>query len=291
MTIYRIFILVLGVYACSTAVIMVKMSAIHPVLLSALRLLVGAAFLSPVWLASRLKQGAAAGGTGVRRTILPAVMLGLHFITWIAGARLTLAANASLIVNLVPVAMPFLLYFLSRELINRGEVLGTILAMLGVVFLVAADFRISLRTFGGDMICLLSMLFFAAYLALGRRGREVDRIWLFVVPLYAVAGIFCLAVSPIFMNPFSQKFTAREILLVLGLGVIPTVIGHSSLLYCMKHLRAQVVAIATLGQFVFAGIMAYFFLGEAPDLLFYLSSALLVAGAVVAIRSSKPDAA
>jgi len=51
-------------------------------------------------------------------------------------------------------------------------------------------------------------------------------------------------------------------------------------------MRAQVVAIGTLGQFVFAGIMAYFFLHEVPDWHFYLASVLLVVGAVIAIRAT-----
>ena len=41
------------------------------------------------------------------------------------------AANATLIVNFVPVAMPFLLYFQLRERISRAEAGGTAIAFAG----------------------------------------------------------------------------------------------------------------------------------------------------------------
>jgi drug/metabolite transporter (DMT)-like permease len=285
MYLFRLAVLVLGVYACSTAVIMIKMSELHFAQLSAYRLLVAAVLLTPLWIRGRLAHGGRDAGAVLGKTVLPGILLGIHFITWVVGARITLAANASLIVNMVPVAMPFLTYLLSREVINRGEVFGTLLAMAGVFFLGAADLHISLKTFAGDVICLVSMFFFAGYLALGRDSRKVADIWLFVVPLYWVAGLFCLAVSLCRVSPI-QAYSMREVLLILGLGIIPTVVGHSSLLYCMRHLRPQLVAIGTLGQFVFAGIMAYFFFAEVPGWTFYLASTLLVTGAIVAIRST-----
>ena len=56
-------------------------------------------------------------------------MLAAHFITWAYGARMTLTAQASLIVNLAPVAIPFFLHWLLRERINCREILGTGLAL------------------------------------------------------------------------------------------------------------------------------------------------------------------
>ena len=287
MVVHRLVLLVVGVFACSTAVIMIKLTDVNPLLLSAYRLLVAAFFLLPVWLRSRAKHGYRYGSGALRICAWPALFLGLHFVTWIIGARMTLAANASLIVNMVPVAMPFLAYALWRELINRGEAVGTVLALSGVVFLGAADYHISQTTFLGDLVCLVSMLFFAAYLALGRRSRELPDIWLYIVPVYAIAGVLCLAAAVPFVNPV-RAYSARDVAMIVGLGLIPTVVGHSVLQYSMKHMRPQLVAIGTLGQFVFAGIMAFFLLAEAPTWTFYLSSALLVTGAVIAIRATPP---
>lgn len=282
-------ILLFGVYACSTAVLMVKRSTVDPVLLSAYRLLIAALVLTPLWIRALRTHRRGIELSDLRRVIVPAALLALHFISWIIGARMTLAANASLIVNLVPVAMPFLMFALSREVIRRGEVVGTALAMGGMLLLAGADLRLSRTTFTGDAICFGSMIFFASYLAFGRKNRHVPNIWLFVVPLYYVAGLLCLAAA-FATGRQPQLYPLREVRLILGLGIIPTVIGHSSLLFSMKHLRPQTVAICNLGQFVFAGITAFFLFQEAPQRLFYPATALLLAGAVLAIRST-PDPA
>ncbi|MBL7077169.1 MAG: DMT family transporter [Kiritimatiellae bacterium] len=281
MTVYRLFALIFGVYCCSTAVIFIKMSETHPVVVAAGRLLLAAALLAPVWLRSLRAHGQTWRTVQLGRTIWPGILLGIHFMTWIVGARMTGAANASLIVNMVPLAMPFL----ARDGITRREILGTVVGMTGIIFLGTADFHIGWDTFLGDMICFVSMLFFASYLAISRRSRDVADIWIFIVPVYAVAGLFCLVVTPFFVNPI-QPYATRELLLIAGLAVVPTILGHSSLLYCMKHLRSQAVAIGTLGQFIFAGIMAFFMLNEVPGWPFYLASVLLLTGAIIAIRST-----
>jgi len=55
-------------------------------------------------------------------------------------------------------------------------------------------------------------------------------------------------------------------------------------------MRAQTVSLLNLMQFVFAGIMAFFLFGEVPALVFFITAALVVGGAVVALsRPRKKD--
>jgi drug/metabolite transporter (DMT)-like permease len=278
-------LLVLGVYACSTAVIMIKASRIDPVLLSAYRLLVAAAALSPLMVRARRRHPGTDAWADLRRAVVPGALLGLHFVTWIVGARMTLSANASLIVNLVPVALPFLAFLAAHERLTRGELAGTAVALAGALLLGASDFHLSRRTFWGDVICFGSMLFFALYLAFARRNRGVPDLWLYLVPLYALAGVLCLALA-LATGRRPGPYSLREWTLVLGLGIVPTVIGHSILNHAMRRLRAQAVSIVNLGQFVFAGAMAFALFREAPTPAFYVASLLLVGGAVVAIRAA-----
>ena len=127
------------------------------------------------------------------------------------------------------------------------------------------------------------MLFYAFYLALERKNRYFPTVWLYLVPLYFVAGVVCFVIALFFVNPF-QPYSSREILLILGLGIVPTVIGHSLVNYAMKHFRGQLVSIINMGQFVFAGIMAYLFFDEIPRWTFFVASALLVVSAWIVVR-------
>ena len=278
-------ILVCGVFFCSTAVIMIKACSVDPLLLSAYRLAVAVIVLTPLFLRDLARHRGAFGKRELKMTLLPGLLLAIHFMTWIIAARMTSAANASLIVNLVPVVMPFLLVILVGERITAGELFGTALAMTGLLMLSLFDYHLDMTHFKGDMLCFFSMFFFAIYLVLARKNRKhVPTVWLYLVPLYALASVFCFIVALCRVNPI-QPYSVKDIVLILGLGLLPTVIGHSTLNYSLKHLRGQVVSIVNMGQFLFAGVLAFFLLNEVPKPVFYPASVLLVAGVIFAVRS------
>jgi drug/metabolite transporter (DMT)-like permease len=281
----NIIILIIGVYACSTAIIMIKISDEHPLLIAALRLLIAAIILTPLYFRILKKEKKELNLKLITPSIVPGIFLGLHFITWVIGGRLTFAANASLIVNMVPIVMPFFILFMSKEKINAFEVLGTVLGIAGITLMGISDFHISADSINGDILCFVSMLFFAFYLALARKNRGNGSVYLYIIPLYYIAGIFCFIVSLFFINPI-KVYSLKNILCLIGLGVIPTVIGHSVLNKSMQTMRSQTVSIINLGQFIFAGIMAYFIFKEVPGMLFYISCVLVIAGAVTVIKFS-----
>lgn len=286
---FKIALLLVGVFFCSTAIIFIKASAIHPVLLASLRVLVAMSLLLPIFLRD-LKREPIPLSQCLRTSLLPGLLLGIHFMTWLIAARMTSAANASLIVNLIPVVMPFVLFALVRERVNRLEIGGTLLALAGTLVLFGADFQFSHAFFMGDIICFISMFFITIYLALGRRKRTYKSIWLYVVPIYGVAGVVALITSLFLVNPLQEPWSLRELWLLMGLAVLPTVFGHSILNWGMTHLRGQLVGLLSMGQFIFAGIMAYFIFSEIPAREFYPACALVIGGAALAIRgANSPD--
>lgn len=74
---------------------------------------------------------------------------------------MTIVAQVSLIVNPAPVAIPFFLLWLDGERINRIEIYGTVLALLGVIMFSIRDVLAG----GGDswdnVVCFDSILLFA----------------------------------------------------------------------------------------------------------------------------------
>lgn len=292
MTLTLLLLLLFGNVTASTAVLFIKASATHPMLLASYRLILAALFLTPVFFREAKRHRVRLSFELVKPAILPGLLLGLHFITWITGARLTLAANSTLIVNMVPVAMPFLLYFLSRELLSPAEIAGTVMAVAGVVLLAGRDFHIEPETFLGDVVCFVSMLFLALYMALAKRNNRQPSIWLYVVPLYYIGAVSSFAVSLFVTSPLAQPLTLRELGAAAGLAVLPTVIGHSIFNYAMTVLRGQIVSLFALSQFLFAAVFAYFLFGEIPSPVLYPATALIMGGTVIAIvRKAGPKAA
>jgi drug/metabolite transporter (DMT)-like permease len=285
----RLFLVLLGVFSASTSVIWIKLSETAPILLAAYRCLLAGVFLLPVFFLEQRRAGDRFHAGHWKRAIIPGVLLSLHFITWIYGARRTDSANATLIVNFVPIAMPFFLFFLIDERINRKELLGTALATLGVLILGAGDYEFRPQYLIGDALSFVSMLLYAWYLTLGRQNRDYPSIWLYVVPVYLVSGAFSLVVA-LGVGEWPAAVGLPEGFWILGLALVPTVLGHSLINYGMKYFRGQVVGLLNLGQFISATLLAFFILGEIPVVTFYVAAVLVfTGGTVVILTHGRPD--
>jgi drug/metabolite transporter (DMT)-like permease len=281
----RYLLLFLGVFACSTSAVLIRMSATNPFVLTAARLAIAVVLLAPVLLFELRRHKGAFTGGHLRRTRLPAVVLAAHMLTWTLGARMTAVAQSSLIVNLVPVALPFFLLWVARERINRAEVAGTALTIVGLLVLSVKDAMAGGGGLAGDAMCLLSMLLFALYLALGRHNRDFPSVWLYVIPVYAQAALICLVVCLPWIRTLAGE-SASEWAILVALAAIPTVCGHSLLNLSMRRIRGQVVSLCNTSQFIFAGVMGFLLFGELPPAVFYVASAIVVAGVVIVVRAA-----
>ena len=76
---------------------------------------------------------------------------------------------------------------------------------------------------------------------------------------------------------------------MVGLAVVPTICGHSLLNAAMRRIRGQIVSLCNVSQFVFATIMGYLLFGEVPRTLFYVASAIVVAGVVIVVLGAPPE--
>ena len=282
---FHLVVLLAGIVAASTSVLFIKASTINPVLLASYRLIAATIFLLPLFVRDVRRHHAVWSRRDVLTSILPGIILGLHFITWITGARLTPAANASLIVCLVPLVTPFLLAAIVHEKLTRPEIIATCIALSGVLWLGYADYTINISYVRGDSICFGSMLLFALYLVLARRNRHVASVWLYVVPLYAIAGVFCFICALFVTSPITT-YTGLDIIAIFGLALIPTVLGHSSLNYAMKFFRGQVVSVLAMGEFIVASVLAWFIFKEVPHISFYITSLAVIISAAIILRTT-----
>jgi drug/metabolite transporter (DMT)-like permease len=265
---------------------MIKASDEQPFLVASYRLLVAALALSPFFFRDLKYSPFPYGWKQVGWSAVPAVALAVHFMSWIVGARMTQAANASLVANLTPVAMPFFVWLFFKEKINRTEIYGTLFTLVGLLILSGSNLQVSKTNFMGDVICFGSMLAFACYLALGRKNGSRISLWLYMVPLYTIAGIICLVCALPFINPI-KSYTLANVLYMLGLGLIPTVLGHTILNYALKHFRGQVVSVTNLGQPLFAGFLGFLIFHEAPKPVFYLAAGFIAAGVLIVLFAAR----
>ncbi len=287
-------ILLIGQICMAISVIFIKASTLSAARLGADRLLLATVLLFPFWWMERRKTKVETAplpvpalsqrfGRFVLATLLPGIFLGLHFLAWNLGARQTSAVHASMIVNMVPVVMPFFIYFLTRERPGRWAIIGTITAVGGLLVLGAGKILAGSGDLSGDLACLVAMLLATAYLALARRNAG-GGLWSYVVPIYAVGGITCLLFSLADGSPFDQHFQTGDIIAVLGLTLASTMVGHSSNNWAMRRYHPQVVSLFSITQFIWAGVLAWIFYHEIPDTSFYLSALVVLGGCVLVLH-------
>jgi drug/metabolite transporter (DMT)-like permease len=277
-------VLFVGQAIASTAVLLIKINEFHAFSLAAYRLLFAAVVASPLFVAELRKHNRPLDWSLFRPAILPGVFLAVHFLSWNIGARNTIAANASLIVNMLPVFLPLVVVVVTKERPKWFELLATGIAIAGLLVLYIPSFQGSRETLLGDLVCFGSMLLLASYLALGRKNRRARGLWLYLVPVYVVAGTVALAVAFLAGAPVGTDFVLVNVLTLAGLVVGPTIIGHGAVNRGMRRLPSQLVALSQVTQPVWAGSLAYFLFKELPHPLFAVAAASIIIAIVITIR-------
>jgi drug/metabolite transporter (DMT)-like permease len=264
----------------ATAVLFIKASAIPPLWFAALRLLVATIAILPLAWRDGRARGEHLHAEDWRLAVLPGLMLCLHFWLWNAGSRMTSAADATLIGNIGPITLPCVAFLMFRELPNRREVAATVIGIAGVCIMTAIAFQAGPTANGrhssavGDLLCLGCVIAAAFYLMLARSRRR-GRLWLYLVPVYGIASLSSAALGLAVEGVGWMRSVDgwRELWILLGVGLIPTVISHSIFNRAMSELRPTTVGLAGLLQCPFAAVVAWLLWSERPSFGFWFATA------------------
>jgi len=150
-------ILGIGIVCSALSFVFIRESSDAAVTLAGWRVMLAALILLPIYWISRRRHGDLNALGVLKRSLIPGIILAVHFIAWVVGARLTPGANASLMVNLMPLVMPFLMFGFYQERLSRRDAIATTLALTGLLILGISDVQINIKHLLGDLICLLSM--------------------------------------------------------------------------------------------------------------------------------------
>ncbi len=200
-----------------------------------------------------------------RRHVLLAVLAGLFFVgdlaTWNTALFFTSATNATLFGNTAPIWVGLVALLLFKEKLGRMFWVGLALAMLGAVVILSADF-LKHPTLGfGDLLSMLTGVFYAGFFLFTQRAREglssLGSWWLSA--LTSTVGLLLL--SLVLRQPLTG-YPPAAYLNLLALALVTQVGGYLAISYALGHLPASIVAPTMLGQVVLTAFLAIPFLGE-----------------------------
>jgi drug/metabolite transporter (DMT)-like permease len=211
------------------------------------------------------------------------VVLSLHFATFIWAVKTTTIANATFLVNTSPVILAVLSPVIIRERTTSREVVGVVVAMLGV--LLVANVLGGFRAFGiGDVSALLAAFFVALYSLVGRnlRTKGVSTAS-YTSYVYSIAALVALILTQALAANTFRSYDTQNILAILGLAIVPTMLGHSLYNYALGSVKTVTANLFPLMEPVLASFFAVPLFGEVPSLTQVTGYALILMAVAIVV--------
>lgn len=284
------FILIVGVFAVSTAAIFIRLAIAaaderglgFSLFLSAFRLLVASLVLLPTWrnLQPNPQAPAAlyyAGAAGV--------CLSCHFVAWITSLSFTSIAASTTLVTTNPIWVSLISWLWFREKPTRTIVLGIAIAFAGGVLIAFGDAGSDVgdRPLLGNSLALLGAILASLYLLLGReaqrRGLGIGR---YAAIAYSTGALVLLPLPPLAGSNYIGYLLTVYLYTVL-MAVVSQAIGHTAFNWSVRWVSPILITLALLFEPVGSSLLGYVVFGEAPGLPVLLGAVVVLVGVAVSL--------
>jgi drug/metabolite transporter (DMT)-like permease len=269
--------LITGVLAVSFASIFIRFASAPPVVIATYRLLIASLVLAPFAI-RRLPGDFKLSRHDFVLIALSSLFLALHFALWITSLSLTSIASSVILVTL----LSFLFW---HEKLSKIAIFGIVASFTGVFLVNYGDFAIGSQALAGNLMALLASFAVVGYLLIGRQMRTRIDALTYLTLVYSCSGLILLAVSLLKGYPLTG-YSSFTYLMLLLLGLVPQLIGHSFINVAVWSLPATVVSVAILGEPIGATLLGIIFLRELPDPLEILGGVFIISGIYLVSRES-----
>jgi len=265
----------LGVIAVSFAAIFIRVADAHPTMIALMRMSLATVVMGLMWLVR--------GRDWPSRKHWPWLMgsglfLALHFYTWIASFSHTSVISSVVLVATQPLFVVGLSRVLFGEKLSKQQGLGLAICLAGTAIIGYSDVGLGGEsTLAGNALALAGAFFAALYWLVGRKVRQELQILPYTTCVYGIAALTLLLITLLSGLSFGP-FTTPTWGAFLGLALVCTVVGHSSLNFAIGALPASFISVAALGEPIGAALWAALLFKELPTLGQTIGGILVLAG-------------
>jgi len=220
----------------------------------------------------------------------PVMLCGLFFAAdlgvWHYSVAFTTVANATLLANLAPVFVALAAWALFGERITGLFVIGLALAIIGAGLLTGASFSLDLRHVYGDLLGVLTAVFYGAYQLNVARLRRFHAAFSIMAwsSLFSAMGLLAGALA--LGEPLLPQTLSGWAVLV-GIALVSQVGGQTLITYGFAHLPISFSSVSLLIQPMAAAYLAWLLLGETLTWAHLVGAVVILTGIYVARRGSR----
>tara|TARA_Y100000814_G_C12297050_1_gene390447 strand:- start:302 stop:1159 length:858 start_codon:yes stop_codon:yes gene_type:complete len=278
--IYLILALAL-VSVSSTAVVIRYVELVPALTLAFWRMLSASLFL---WCYSIKKPQNLISLDNKYRILLAGFFLGMHFALFFVGVRNTSVASATLLANTGPIFTSLMSRF-RGEKVSLSVLLGLLISIFGIIFVQWSDFRVEGSNSWGNIFSLLSSFCIAmTYMFASEIRKDTENILYGRSVFFIAAMTICVIAMLNGVSIFS--FNKTDIVWFVFLGIVPSILGHNMLNYCIKYLSPTAVASIPLGEPIIASALCYFLFFETVPISALLGAPLVFCGIIITVKNS-----
>lgn len=290
------FVILLAVVATSSAAILIRYALdadMPPLLIAAARLAIAAVALTPLALRRHLHQVTNLSRRESSLIILSGLCLAIHFTAWVSSLQFTTVLVSVVIVSTGPIWVAILEVLFLHIRLSRLVVAGLIIALAGGVIIgipINGGAELAARgaddlsaTATGALLAWIGALSVSVYMLIGRVLRTrlpvIPYVWL----VYGVAAIGACSII-LLTSTRVTGYAAEGYVVLLAMGLVPQLLGHSSLNYLLEYFPAALVSMFSQLEPLGSALLALVLFRELPPEQQIAGSVIIVIGVLVASR-------
>ena len=280
--------LIVGMFAISTSAILIRWTSegTEPLVIGSYRQTFATLFFVPFLIKDKAQELFSLSQARIGEMIITGIFLGAHFGFFISSVKATSVAASVLLGTCHIVYVAIIGWILFGEGLTRNGIIGTGLALSGIVILFWGDLVQDPGNFDGNVLAFISGILAGFYYLGGRKLRKEISL-----PTYALVVYFSSAIAMwivvIVQDLEYLSIPNSDFQLFFLMALVPTLLGHTMQNWALAFLPAYVVSITLLTEPVGSGILAWYFFEEVPSIGVFIGGLIVLFGVYMVALSGK----
>jgi len=280
--------LIVGMFAISTSAILIRWTSdeTEPLVIGSYRQTFATLLFVPFLIKDKAQELSSLPQARITEMVVIGILLGAHFGFFISSVKATSVAASVLLGTCHIVYVAIIGWILFGEGLTRKGIIGTCLALSGIVILFWGDLVQDPGNFDGNVLAFISGILAGFYYLGGRKLRKEISLPTYALVVYLSSAITMWIVVIVqgleYLNIPNSDFQ-----LFFLMALVPTLLGHTMQNWALAFLPAYVVSITLLTEPVGSGILAWHFFEEVPSIGVFIGGLIVLFGVCMVALSEK----